>query len=178
MGDAKKIVDVLRTGCIVLDMSTTNRTEIVWTMGLPAAGKSTLIKRMLGPTHQIIDSDAILATHPDYDPKRPELHHEWAKGLANAQFAAALASGEGRFVRDSTGTNAERLVSEMNRARAAGFAVRLVYVTCTMATSLARNAARDRSVPEYVIREKAEVIATSFALVAPHADSVEVIPND
>ena len=159
-------------------MNTTNRNEIVWTMGLPAAGKSTLTQRMLGATHQIIDSDAILATHPDYDPKRPELHHEWAKGLANAAFAAALASGEGRFVRDSTGTNAERLVSEMARARAAGFSVRLMFVTCSLETSIKRNNLRDRTVPEYVIREKADVIQTSFALVAPHADSVEVIPND
>lgn len=159
-------------------MNTTNRNEIVWTMGLPAAGKSTLTARMLGTTHQIIDSDAILATHPDYDPKRPELHHEWAKKLANAQFAAALASGEGRFVRDSTGTNAERLVSEMARARDAGFVVRLLFVTCSLETSIARNNLRDRTVPEFVIREKAEVIATSFALVAPHADSVEVVAND
>lgn len=155
-----------------------SKNEIVWTMGLPAAGKSTITKEILGASHIIIDSDAILATHPDYNPKAPELHHEWAKKLANAQFAAALASGEGRFVRDSTGTNAERLVSEMARARAAGFTVRLVYVTCTLATSMSRNAARARSVPVSVIQEKAEVIATSFALVAPHADSVQTIAND
>jgi len=48
----------------------------------------------------------------------------------------------------------------------------------SLATAIARNAARERSVPEQVIRDKAEVIATSFEIVGRYADEVIVIAND
>ena len=56
--------------------------------------------------------------------------------------------------------------------------VELFYVKCTLATSLKRNAARTRVVPEHILREKALDISTSFDIVAPFADNVNVINND
>jgi predicted kinase len=59
-----------------------------------------------------------------------------------------------------------------------GFSIHLCYVKVSLATALARNAKRERNVPESIIREKALNIATSFELTAPHADSVVVIDNE
>ena len=116
-------------------------------------------------------------SHPDYDPKDPAALHTWSQDETERLFATALKSG-GRWVVDGTGTNAEKMVRRIAEARAAGFSIHLMFVTCTLATSLRRNASRPRVVPEDVIRSKALDINTSFQLVAPHADTLEVVDND
>lgn len=151
---------------------------MIFTMGLPAAGKSTVCNARYADTHTVIDPDAIKEAHEDYDPKNPAALHAWSQEVAERQFNAALAASEGNFVIDGTGTNSEKMVRRMNAAKAAGFDVALVYVKCTLKTSLIRNAARTRVVPEHIVRSKALDIATSFELVAPFADTVEVVNND
>lgn len=152
-----------------------NTAQMVFTMGLPAAGKSTHVAAVYASTHTVIDPDAVKESHPDYDPKRPELLHNWSKAITDAQFEAALAAGEGNFVVDGTGTNAEKMVALIKRARAAGFEITLVFVRCSLEISLARNAARPRTVPEHVVIEKSQLISTSFELVSPYADHVVVV---
>lgn len=154
-----------------------SRHEFVFTMGLPAAGKSTLARELFGASHHFIDPDAIKAHHPEYEPAAAFKVHDWSCEVSEVLFQAALRAG-GRWLLDGTGTNAEAMVRKMTEARSHGFRVRLVYVRCTLETSLRRAAARERKVPAEVIAEKARNIATSFSLVAPFADSVEVIEND
>lgn len=158
--------------------ATETRNEVVFSMGLPAAGKSTWINANLAATHSIIDPDAVKEAHPDYDPKNPAALHAWSKTVTETMWADCVASGAGLWVVDGTGTNSEKLVQKIHEAQAAGYTTRLVYVECSLATSLARNAARARNVPEDVVREKAHYIATAFGLVAPHADSVTRIDNN
>lgn len=152
--------------------------EMIFLMGSPAAGKSTISNEMFGDTHVFIDCDAIAATYPDYDPKNPSITHFRASAESERVFEAAIEVAQGCWVIDGTGANAERLVNSIHRARAVGFGVRLVYVRCTLETSLKRNASRDRVVPEEVVREKAELIGTSFELVSPYVDEVIVVDND
>jgi predicted ABC-type ATPase len=147
-----------------------------FTMGLPAAGKSTWIANNLGGV-AIVDPDAIKAAHPDYDPKRPELLHSWSKQRADARFAALLA-GDSDFVVDGTGTNAENLISKIRRAASAGFNTSLVFVVVSLQTSIARNSNRLRVVPESVVREKFETISLAFELVSREVDQIRVINND
>lgn len=160
-----------------MTQTTNNNNEMVFLMGLPAAGKSTTAETIYAD-YTFIDCDRIKATHPDYDPKQAYLIHEWSSKMEEQMFLNALAEGTGNFVIDGTGTNAEKMVRRMNQAKAMGFVVTLVYVTCTLATSIRRAAKRTRQVPESMIREKALNIATSFQIVAPYADSVTVINND
>lgn len=157
---------------------TTTTPTMTFTMGLPAAGKSTTVAARFAATHTVIDPDAVKEAHPDYDASNPQLLHAYSKQITEAAFLSALSGGEGLWVIDGTGTNAEKMVRKMNQAKAYGFKVELVYVKCTLVTSLKRNAARSRVVPEHVVREKALDISTSFEIVAPYADSVEVVNND
>ena len=163
-------------------MSTNNTqsaAKMLFTMGLPGAGKSTVIRNndlAVGAT--VIDPDATKETHPDYDPKNPQALHIWSKRITDKQFADALADGEGFFVIDGTGTNAEKMVRKIKAAQAAGFETELLYVQVSLKTSLFRNAKRERNVPEQVVREKSEDIATSFEIVARYADTITVINND
>lgn len=156
---------------------TTHSGEMVFMMGLPAAGKTTVAADMF-PSHTHIDADAIKATHPDYDPRNAQDVHEWSMEIAYRMFDDALASHAGLWLIDGTGTNAENMVRRMTRAHDAGFRVQLVYVKCSLETSLRRAALRERVVPEFVIREKAASVATAFELIAPYADDVTVIDND
>ena len=153
--------------------------EMVFTMGLPGAGKSTTLTRMgLTATHHTIDPDAHKARHPDYDPKQPELLHAWSSKEAEKEFMAACAAGEGLYIVDGTGTNSDKMVRRIRQAQAMGFTCRLVYVRVSLATALERNAARERTVPEEIVREKALDIATSFEIVSAVADVVDVQDND
>jgi predicted kinase len=151
--------------------------EFVFMMGLPAAGKSTFVAATFRSSHHVIDPDAIKAMHPEYNPACAFRVHDWSTEVAEVLFNAALAAG-GQWLLDGTGSNAEAMVRKMNLARAAGFRVRLVFVKCSLETSLSRAAKRTRKVPVSVITEKARNISTSFNLVAPFADVVEVVEND
>lgn len=149
--------------------------KAIFMMGLPAAGKSTFARKHY-PDLAILDCDAIKESHPDYDPKNPGALHAWSKQKLAVQFAEALLAGKD-FVHDGTGTSVENLIAKMRAAQGAGFSADLVYVTVPMSVSLRRNAARPRVVPECVIREKAEQVATAFELVSREADSVQVFDN-
>jgi len=162
-------------------MSNANNNDtntVVFTMGLPAAGKSTWVAANLAETHTIIDPDAVKESHADYDPANPHALHAWSQEIVEGQWSEALATASGLWVVDGTGTNSEKMVRRINQARAAGYRVELVYVACSLATSLRRNGQRARIVPEHVVRSKARDITTSFELVAPHADAVTVINTD
>ncbi len=153
--------------------------EMVFTMGLPGAGKSTTLGRLgLLDTHTVIDPDAFKAAHPDYDPKNPAALHAWSSNRAEQQFLGAIAAGEGLWIVDGTGTNSDKMVRRMRQAQAMGFSCRLVYVRVTLATALARNAARERIVPESIVCEKALDITTAFDIVSATADTITVVDND
>ena len=154
------------------------KNEIIFSMGMPAAGKSTIINAKYGASHKIIDCDKFKVLHPDYDPKKPELVHAWSSNECAKAFEAAIDSGLGCYVIDGTGSNAEKLVYQIRRARRAGFVTRLVYVQCSLETSLQRNARRERTVPESVILDKAQLIQTSFDIVSQYVDLIEIIDND
>ncbi len=153
--------------------------EMIFTMGLPGAGKSTVLGQLgLLATHNVIDPDAHKARHPEYDPNAPELLHAWSSLEAEKEFQGACAAGEGLWIVDGTGTNSDKMVRRIRQAQAVGFTCRVVYVRVTLATALERNANRTRVVPENVVREKALDITTAFEIVAAVADSVTVVDND
>lgn len=154
------------------------QSEMVFTMGIPGSGKSTVV-RQLGyeDTHGILDPDIIKQTHPDYDPTHPELIHEWSQSEMERQFMIALTSKNANYVIDGTGTNSDKMVRRITEAKAAGFWTTLLYVQVPLTVALQRNAIRERTVPEAIVRQKALDIHTSFSLVAPHVDNVIVKEN-
>jgi len=153
--------------------------EMVFTMGLPGAGKSTALTQLgLTDTHYTIDPDTHKQAHPDYDPKQPELLHAWSSQQAEKEFLAACATGEGLYIVDGTGTNSDKMVRRIRQAQSMGFVTRLVYVRVALKTAIYRNANRERVVPEEIVREKSLDITTSFDIVSSVVDVVQVIDND
>ena len=157
----------------------TNRPTLFLMMGGPASGKGTIIsKTSYLNTLEVVDCDTFKAEHPDYDPKNiTQEVHDFSIVLCERAFFAALGTGAS-FIYDGTGCNAEKYVAKTAEAHAAGYNVEVVYVTCSMATALIRNAARPRSVPENLLRDKYSTIATSFEIISRYVDNTTVINND
>ncbi len=151
----------------------------IFTMGLPAAGKSTLVKGRYGNDENwtIVDPDAIAEGLPGYDPKAPQLVHAQASKLAEEAFKYTIENKITNLVLDTTGTKADKLVRRMKEARKAGYKIRLLFVTVPLEISLARNNARDRTVPESVVLEKAAMVNEAFNTAKKTADEVEVVDN-
>ena len=152
-----------------------NKTAI-FMMGLPAAGKSTYVASTF-TTFNVIDPDAIKATHPDYNPKDPTPLHAWSKAESERLLDEAY-QAEDNVIIDGTGTSAEKMVSRVNRAKALGYTTKLIFLKVSLETSLKRNAARARVVPTEVIVEKAETVSTAFEIVKQYVDSHEIVHND
>lgn len=153
----------------------TDTKTVIFTMGLPAAGKSTITRETFGNL-TILDCDKIKESHPEYDPKNPAALHDWSKAVLTGQFETAL-SGPDSFVFDSTATDTEKMRALFDAARVAGFSVSLFFVTVTLSESLRRNAKRSRVVPPHVIERKAGEISAAFDTLAPLADSVRTVDN-
>lgn len=144
-------------------------------MGGPGSGKSFVRERAFGQL-PVVDCDKVKEHHPDYDPRNPSELHEWSRAECVREFFARLGAGES-FVYDGTGTNVDKMVDWMLRAQSAGFRVELVFVKAPLNVALARNADRERVVPEEVVREKHALIETAFRIVREYADTVTEVEN-
>lgn len=152
--------------------------KVIFMMGAPAAGKSTVsasIREFDG--YKILDCDEIKKEHPDYDPKNPSLVHEWSSSELERKFQDQLNKDES-FVVDGTGANSDKLIRRITEARQKGFVTELVYVVCSLKASLERNRQRERVVADDVVIEKYKDISFSFETVAPHVDKIKVINNE
>jgi len=148
-------------------------------MGLPASGKSTVIRNCYNFDNQFknIDPDQFKESHPDYNPKDPHALHAWSQIETEKAFFLYMGQGVDLII-DGTGTNVEKMYKYVSLLQGQGYFVELIYVTVTLETSLKRNALRNRNVPENIVREKAATISYAFELIAPKVDKVTVIDNN
>ena len=152
--------------------------KVVFMAGAAGAGKSYIRSKTADlATLEVVDADQFKAAHPDYDPKNPGALHAWSSEMAREAYKRNL-TGTESFIYDGTGTNAEKYVAMIREARAAGFTTEIVYVEVSRETSLRRNAARERNVPEYIVNEQHDLIPTSIELISREADAMRQINND
>lgn len=153
--------------------------KVIFTMGLPGAGKSRVLKTEYNEFIQnavMIDPDEIKKEKADYNPKQPQVYHVWSKDEAQKRMYAAMIDGFDVVI-DGTGTNVEKMIKWIREFHLMGYDVEVVYVKVSIDTAMYRNANRERVVPEYLIREKAETIELAFELIGKEAD-VTVVNND
>jgi len=150
--------------------------KMILTAGLPGAGKSTYL-RNAGITLPCVDPDKIKEGFAGYDPKQPQVFHNESKKIARSQHLTHLHLRQS-FIVDGTGTNVDKYVAYIQEAQSVGYVVELHYVRVKLATSLSRNASRERNVPNEVIFEKANVIETTTRLIGSLCDTFITIDND
>lgn len=149
---------------------------LIITAGLPAAGKSSYLKKA-NLNLPIVDPDAIKETHPEYDPKKPELLHDWSTMEARKLHFKYLSEGRD-FIVDGTGTNVEKYAQYIKEAKELGYTVELHYVKVSLGTSIERNAKRERTVPKEIILAKAGVIDTTTKMIGAICDKFVTVVND
>lgn len=155
------------------ETTTTRNPLAIFMMGGPGSGKTTVRKREYGDLFAI-DSDEIKAEHPEYDPKNPQPLYEWANVEADKKFFDAVEKGID-LVYDGTGSRSDAYVSFMNCAHRRGYDVDLVYVETDVETAVRRNAERERTIAESIVREKHARVAATFGFLARFADSYRIV---
>lgn len=158
-------------------MTTSNTKQIIFTAGLPGAGKSTVISRTEYSGLPVVDCDVFKKLHPDYDPKNPSLVHEWSAIKARELQFELMSKGKS-FILDGTGTNLEKYIKWFQEARELNYKIVVVYVKVDVATSIERNARRERSVALSVILDKAGVIDGCMKVLGSLADEYKIIENN
>lgn len=155
-----------------------NTKKAILTMGLPGAGKSYILHKNYDMSqYTMIDPDEIKQEKEDYDPKHPEVYHEWSKKEAKMRTAMAIYKEENIII-DGTGTNVEKMYKQIKDLQAEGYEVTLLYVKVALKTSLERNAKRERTVPQEIIYEKFETIEYAYDILSGVADEIRIIVND
>lgn len=167
-----------------------DRPVIVFLIGLPAAGKSTILRETYGESMTVINCDNIQATLPGAAaaiksgcPDRLNILHHIAKPLTEDAVNAAIENRTDRVAYDSTGTG-EEVADMATAAVAAGFDVTVLHVSVTVETSLARNLGRfaaggpdGRLIAESIITKKAEIIEARLAALT-RIEGVAVVTVD
>ncbi len=158
--------------------NTENIKKAILTMGLPGAGKSYILKKEININEYIlIDPDEIKKEHPDYNPKDPQITHEWSKRIADLRTLEAIANNQNIII-DGTGTNVEKMYKKVSELKANGYEVTLLYVKVRLETAIKRNANRERVVPQEVILEKYDTITYAYEILSGIASKVKVVNND
>lgn len=153
--------------------------KATFTMGLPGAGKSTVLETLgyYNGEYTIIDPDSIKQEKEDYDPKQPQIYHTWSQEQAKKRFMLAIVEDK-NIVVDGTGTSVERYAKQIKELKLNGYEITLLYVRVKLETSLLRNSKRERVVPESVIMEKFETIEIAFDILSSMVNEIKVVNND
>jgi len=144
--------------------------------GLPGSGKS-YIRSTILPTMPVVDCDEIKKSLPGYNPKNPATTHEQSKVVEKQKIYNYLAEGIS-FVYDTTATNSDKVITMTKQAQALGYTVEMIYVKVSLATSLTRNANRERVVPESLIMDKYSKITSAMEIAEKFVDTFTVIENN
>lgn len=150
--------------------------KLVIMAGLPGSGKS-YVRQNKYADLRVIDCDEIKKTIAGYDPKNPGAVHAESKILEAQEIYKAFGNGDS-FVYDTTATNWAKIVKMITDAQAIGYKVELCFVNVSLATALARNAKRERTVDESIIKEKHSLLPTSLMVLQKYVDSYVVVNND
>lgn len=154
--------------------------QAVFMVGAMGAGKSwyRTKKYLQYMRFKLIDSDEVKKRHPDYDPERPHILHEWSKEVSDAEFESVISDGTGDpVVVDGTGRDADRIARKIAMAKENGYKTFLVYVWVPLEVSIWRNRNRERFVPEKKAVAIYDEIESSFSRLKGMVDKYRVVPN-
>lgn len=151
------------------------KNELVLMVGGSGSGKSR-IRREQYSALPVVDCDEIKKEHADYDPKNPSIVHDWSSEEATRRVLGFISRGEA-VVFDSTGSNLEKLGMFASIARSAGMKVAAVWVTCSVEVAIARDAQRERTVGEAVVRAAHARVAMAVPVLRGMVDRFEVVNN-
>lgn len=131
--------------------------KVVFMAGAGGTGKSKVAQSMFGGSLRYINQDKHLERFMKEagEPlSRVGARYDLFKKAQNLKNKEVEHHGKKRagIVIDVTGWEAKRVINPLNRFRALGYDVLMVFVRTSLETALDRNAARSRNVPDSFIR--------------------------
>lgn len=157
--------------------------EAIFTMGLPASGKSTLIQSLLQDERYnqftLVSADEIRLAHPRYNPLMPHLiHEECVKSAENMMYVLAKTGTD--LIMDGGGINRSYTKRIINMLKEEGYNITIYYVNTPPQICIKRNEERilrgDRFVPQSEIIDKSYKLSKSIDTLKPLADDFIEIP--
>jgi len=151
-------------------------------IGCPGAGKSYVAKKIIkediekGIEYTVINPDLEKERKTDYDPKNPQVHHEWSKEESNKKLLKGVQEGKNLLI-DKTGTNVYKYSSLINTLKFKGYYTKLVYVKVPLLVALERNKKRSRTVPENIVVDKYCSTDDAFKILSAFVDEELTIMN-
>eukprot|EP00471_Norrisiella_sphaerica_P001128 CAMPEP_0184484558 /NCGR_PEP_ID=MMETSP0113_2-20130426/6265_1 /TAXON_ID=91329 /ORGANISM="Norrisiella sphaerica, Strain BC52" /LENGTH=315 /DNA_ID=CAMNT_0026865593 /DNA_START=643 /DNA_END=1590 /DNA_ORIENTATION=+ len=162
-----------------------DRDVMIFTVGLPGAGKTTVLHRSYGLNNMvIIDLDHEIKAHPRYDPKNPasvytDLEaYKWANDRVEEKFCELLVHRQALVAVDGTGTKTRRQFDRMRRAKRAGYWIRLLHVKVSLQTAINRQQKRRRQVPKHILKAYEQKLERALDLEIPLADEYVSVDNN
>eukprot|EP00434_Breviolum_minutum_P013931 symbB.v1.2.012288.t2/scaffold847.1/size158198/3 len=163
--------------------------RVLFLMGLPGAGKSTVKRQRLRPDDWDIEPDKIKRKHhcycEDMGEETDEEVHRWSVRRSVDEFEDAVRSNiRPNVVFDSSGSNAQWLRHRIDLAKRKGYVTELLWVDVPVEIAMLRNRNRgfqhDRRgqfCPEKIILDKAKVLESSFQELSKCVDVAERMQN-
>lgn len=148
--------------------------RVLFLMGLPGGGKSTVKRQVMRPDDLDIEPDKIKRRHhgfcEDMGEETDEEVHRWSVRRSVDDFEDAVRSGlRPNVVFDSSGSNAHWLRHRIDLAKRRGYFTELLWVDVPVEIALLRNRnrgfqqnRRGQFCPEKIILDKAKVLERSF----------------
>jgi len=145
--------------------------------GGPGSGKSYVVRKTTGGTGlKVVNSDdafekylkdaGISLKMSTNDPRRDEVRDK-AKRITKARQANYVEGRIGLII-DGTGKDYDKISKQSVQLRQLGYDTHMVFVNTSLDTALARNAKRDRSVPESIVVKSWNDVQSNIGKFSQH----------
>lgn len=129
--------------------------EAIFTLGLPGAGKTTVLEKILkNRKYTLVSADAIREQHIDYDQRHPEKIHEYCVQQAEKYmyFYAERKKdlNDDLIVMDGGGINNSYTPRIINRMREYGYKITIIYINTPPHICVNRNIERQKEGKRFV----------------------------
>ena len=152
--------------------------KAIFSIGTPGSGKSTILKNLYqNENFRFLDCDSIKEKSINYNPKKPELLHDWSKKELEKEFKKTLKKGNS-FIYDTCNCNIEKAISRIEKAKAKGYYITLIYVKVKLSIAIKRNKQRQRQVKKSIILDKYSKIKKAFKVLSQNVNEFKVINNN
>ena len=157
--------------------------EAIFTMGLPASGKSTLIQSLLQDElykgFTLVSADELRLAHPLYNPLMPHLiHEECVKSAENMMYVFSKMGTD--LIMDGGGINSSYTKRIITSLKEEGYHITIYFVNTPPQICIKRNEERisngTRFVPPSEIIDKSYKLNKSIEILKPLADEFIEIP--
>ncbi len=150
------------------------RKVVALLIGVPASGKSTLARQLLGHAGFVhLNADSIRKEVNGDESNHDRDNLVWMK--FQERYEAALQSSEPVLVDNMNHTRATRS-NLIRAARKAGYAVKLVYLDVPLAVCIERNRNRGKDIPDFTIMEKHVALRVNGKPL-PDEDAIWIAPT-